>query len=133
MSSTKFQIYLRTIRLELLGERGYICEACGDRSWTDLHHGILSKDSRFPDKLYKKVNLMCTCHTCNTSRVLDNYEMRRLFCWIQELRGYNSHAWLASLPLRVKPDYSRYICNIDLLSKNMTLPFLELVKMEIFK
>lgn len=124
---------LRKIREEILEERGPLCEFCGINYWTDLHHAIMRRDVRFQNYLDVKVNFMGVCHVdCHMSRAVDAWEVKRLFVFIQQERGLASHEWLANLPLKIKPDYSRFIINTELLRSNIHLPIKQLLTLDLF-
>lgn len=124
---------LREIREKIFNERGHICEFCGENKWTDLHHAIMRRDVRFKKVLDVEVNFMAVCHVpCHMSREVDAWEVKRLFVFIQQERGFAAHEWLANLPLKIKPDYSRFVINIELLRNNLHLPIKQLLTLDLF-
>ena len=59
--------------------QGVICQNCGSRPASELHHGIVGRKKGYT-VLDRKENLVPLCHQCNFSRVLDNYQGRQK-CW----------------------------------------------------
>ena len=76
------------IRLELVEERGGICEnpACNNPA-SDFHHCCIGDKKRLKDVLMSKHNAALLCNTCNVSRMYDN-ESGRQYWWEINLARY---------------------------------------------
>lgn len=106
-SSKKKQLRKFFMIDNLLIERGILCEWCWERTWTDKHHAIMRRDNRFPEFDVPE-NLLCACHTCHDSGVLDTNEVSILFYFVQKARGYDMDTWLLNLPCKIKPSFAKY-------------------------
>ena len=72
------------LRLELIEERGWVCEFTGKPlSGFHLHHGIIGDCKALRDVLHCKENLFIVDPNINISRVLDNQEQRDKFWGVQ--------------------------------------------------
>lgn len=111
---------------QLRRERGVLCEWCNLYPWTEKHHAILRRDKRFPE-LDSPINFMVVCHHCHMSGEVDTWEAQRLFYFLQRARGFKVDEWLAALPIKVKPDFSRYTCNSTAQSRLLAEPLNYLV------
>lgn len=118
------------LRNKLLDLRGSLCEYCLEKPWSQLHHGIISRDKNLRKHLDVELNYMCTCPSCNVSRIVDPFEVRRLFFCLQEVRGYPVRAWLQNLPLKIKPRFDEVQYNPDFLASNSNLSLRQLLTLE---
>lgn len=100
----------------LRDQRGVLCEWCNLYPWTEKHHALIHRDKRFPE-LDHPINFMVVCHHCHMSGEVDTWEAQRLFYFLQKARGYPVDEWLSGLPLKIKPDFTRYTCNSTALSR----------------
>lgn len=89
------------LRSLLHKERGWQCECCHDRQWTDLHHCLFHRMKRYP-QFDAAVNIACLCHDCHMSGLGDATEFRNAFREVQEDRGYDVRGWIEGLPTKVK-------------------------------
>ena len=78
-----------------------ICEMCGVRQATELHHCIIHRRKGNP-KLDAEENLMPVCHQCHMEAKVNSREVRKKFWKEQIKRGYDMHAWYNSLGLKYK-------------------------------
>ena len=85
------------LRLRLVEQRGFTCEACGRAlSSFHLHHGIINDKKSLRDVLFCEENLFIVDPDCNVSRVLDNQEQRVKF-WLLQVERYGLPRMLAWL------------------------------------
>jgi hypothetical protein len=82
----------------LLKERGPLCEHCGIRRWTDLHHCLVHDSKRLHVLVTVLVNLMCVCRKCHP--YLNGHEVRVKFARLQIERGYDVVKWYQGLNLK---------------------------------
>lgn len=122
---------LYALNLKLRDERGVLCEWCQTYPWTDKHHAIIPRDKRFPE-LDNPINFMVVCHHCHMTGEVDTWEARVLFYFLQKAKGYKVDEWLASLPIKTKPDFSRYTCSSTAQSRLLAEPLSYLVREQIY-
>lgn len=91
----------------LLQKRGILCEWCQALPWTQKHHAILRRDNRFPE-LDVEENYMCVCARCHDNGEIDSNKASITFYFVQIARGYDMANWLLNLPLKLKPNYTKY-------------------------
>lgn len=101
--------YPENIDQDLMNSRGYLCEWCRSRYWTEKHHALIRRDKRFPE-LNAEINLMAVCHQCHMSGQVDGFLIQRFFYFVQQARGYPVEDWISALAIRIKPDFRRYSC-----------------------
>lgn len=118
------------LRNKLLDLRGSLCEYCQERPWSQLHHGIISRDKNYKKYLDVELNYMCSCPVCNVSRVVDPYHVRQLFYCIQEVRGYPVKRWLQTLPFKVKPKFDEVSYNAQFLANILHLPIRQILTLD---
>jgi hypothetical protein len=108
MSSKKnHRIQVTQYRYQILEERGSLCEWCHERPWTELHHCLIHRKKGF-QQLDHPYNLMAVCKICHESGEVNNFSARVVFYLVQILRGCDIEKWLSELPLKIKPNFSRY-------------------------
>ena len=95
-------------KLEIMNERGWLCE-CGCRQQGhDLHHGLIHNIkkngvSKYPI-LNDKRNLFLVNHWQHTARMFDTQEWRKYF-WKMQIKRYGEAAmldWIENLPSKLK-------------------------------
>lgn len=91
------------IRELILKERGNLCEFCGRRSWTDLHHCIVHDNKRIHKQVTVPENLMAVCRVCHPH--LNGHEIRVRFALKQIERGYDIIRWYKTLNLKVQEQW----------------------------
>ena len=106
-SRKKHRAEVNLSRHHLLETRGDLCEWCHQRIWTDLHHCIIHRMKDIQE-LDSENNLMCVCHSCHISGIVDTLDAKIIFWNIQILRGCDMYQWLESVPLKIKPILVRY-------------------------
>lgn len=83
--------------------RRSICEVCGVRKATQLHHCIVHDSKRYHKELTVPENLMPVCEHCHTTTQRANSKAVRVkFAHEQIRRGYDVAGWYKSLPLKSK-------------------------------
>lgn len=95
------------MREEILAERGPMCEACGVRRWSELHHCLVHDSKRFHKEVTCKENLMAVCRHCHSH--LNGNEVRVAFAKKQVERGYDIRGWYNSLGLKNKEHWLEVI------------------------
>jgi len=90
-------------KLELIEERGPLCEYCKINPAADAHHCLFGRSKRYP-QLDVKYNLMLLCPGCHK---FASFEMKRVFWEIQVRRyGYKvMRNWIDNLPLINKENF----------------------------
>jgi len=111
--------------------RGSQCEYCKLRPWTDLHHALVRRDKRFQREIDQEVNFMAVCHTCHMNGYVDPNEVSTLFFFMQQVRGYDPVLYIINLPLKIKPKYFQFSCDIDTLAIKIDRPIWELLKLNL--
>ena len=86
-------------------ERRPICEICGVRAATQLHHCLVHDMKKYHDILTVEENLMPICDECHTSgsQRANGIEVRIQFAYRQiRIYGLDVARWYNSLPLKCK-------------------------------
>ena len=85
-----------------------ICEICGLRRATQLHHCLVHDMKKYHKELTVEENLMPVCERCHTSteQTANNLAVRIKFC-LRQINVYNLDVvkWYNDLPLKVKEDW----------------------------
>lgn len=85
-----------------------ICELCGIRRATQLHHCLVHDMKKYHAILTVEENLLPCCERCHTSseQIANRLEVRIQFAMRQK-REYNLDVakWYAELPLKFKEDW----------------------------
>ena len=86
------------LRLRLVEQRGFTCEACGRAlSSFHLHHGIINDKKSLRDVLFCEENLFIVGPVCcHLNRSLDNQAQRVKF-WLLQVERYGLPRMLAWL------------------------------------
>lgn len=84
-----------------------VCELCGHRLATDLHHCIVHDSKRYHDLVTVEENLMPVCSVCHTSleQNANGFDVRLKFARTQVAKGYNVSEWYRRLPLKIKEQW----------------------------
>ena len=84
-----------------------ICEICGVRAATELHHCLVHDSKRYHRLVTVEENLMPVCSICHTSgqSTANSYEIKVKFAKSQIERGYNIRGWYKGLPLKSKENW----------------------------
>lgn len=94
-------------------ERRPICEICGMRPATQLHHAIVHDMKKYHKILTVEENLMPVCEVCHTSgeQKANGLEVRIQFA-LRQIRVYGLDVarWYNSLPLKSK---ERWILDLE--------------------
>jgi ribosomal protein L32 len=96
------------IREFILKERGMLCECCGTRQWTELHHCLVHDSKRLHKQVTVPENLMAVCRNCHP--YLNGHEVRKRFAMKQLERGYDIALWYNNLNMKIK---EAWILNIS--------------------
>ena len=115
--SSKRRSNYSNLKANLLAERGDSCEYCMNSRWVDPHHCIIHQRKSNPE-LDCMENVMAVCRECHEAGVVNSWETRVVFYLVQKARGYDMDSWINSLPLKIKPDFSRYTWPPHLSSKD---------------
>lgn len=91
------------IREEIAKKRGYLCEFCQKRAWSDLHHCIVHDSVRYHKEVTVEENLMAVCRVCHP--YLNGHDTRVRFALKQLERGYDIITWYMNLPIKVREDW----------------------------
>ena len=91
------------VRERIRKERGNLCEFCGKRPWSDLHHCIVHDSVRYHKQVTVAENLMAVCRTCHPH--MNGHEIRVRFALKQIERGYDIISWYINLPLKIREDW----------------------------
>ena len=83
---------------DLLKSRYPLCEVCGIRPGTDLHHCIEKRRKGHPE-LDCEINLEVVCHKCHMEGRADSKEHAIEFVKNQIDKGYDVIGWYDGLPL----------------------------------
>ncbi len=85
-----------------------ICEICGLRRATQLHHCLVHDMKKYHDILTVEENLMPVCDRCHTSteQTANRLEVRIKFA-LRQIKVYNLDVvkWYQGLPLKVKESW----------------------------
>lgn len=92
-----------------------VCEICGQRQATQLHHCLVHDMKRYHKLLTVPENLMPVCEACHTelSQKANSFDIRVNFALRQIRLGYDITGWYRSLPLKDKESW------LSDMSKNM--------------
>lgn len=93
------------VRVSILEKRGALCENCGTRTWTELHHCLVHDSKRLHKQVTVEENLMAVCRRCHSH--LNGHEVRVAFAKKQVERGYDICAWYNSLNMKNKESWLR--------------------------
>ena len=100
-----YNTYIGDLKEQIAREQNWLCACgCGQRGH-DLHH-IIPRDKRYPE-LDCKENLILVNHAEHIAGKFDTREWRQRFWDAKKARYGADHmrAWLAALPMKVKPRF----------------------------
>lgn len=95
------------LKQRLMFQRGRMCEYCGQRPAIDLNHCLIHDAKRYHKALTVEENLELVCTECHQREYVHTWEHAKQF-WVIQCERYgvdHMQAWLADLPLKVKPRY----------------------------
>lgn len=91
------------MRDKIAKDRGLMCEACGVRTWTELHHCLVHDNKKLHKALTCEENLMAVCNSCHSH--LNGHEVRYKFALKQIERGYDIKEWYNNLNMKTKESW----------------------------
>ena len=91
------------IREWMQKSRGNMCECCGMRRWTELHHCLVHDSKRLHKAVTVEENLMAVCRECHP--YLNGHGVRMRFRDVQLSRGYDIAKWYNGLNLKIKESW----------------------------
>jgi hypothetical protein len=94
---------LTEIRESILKKRGAMCECCGVRQWTELHHCLVHDNKRLHKQVTVEENLMAVCRNCHP--YLNGHDIRMKFAEKQLERNYDIFKWYNNLNMKVKESW----------------------------
>ena len=92
---------MNTLFETLTKERGALCEVCGHRWATELHHVIYHRRKGKPE-YDNPANLCLICRTCHDTGNVNSRAFKVEWYRSQKMKGYDMDGWLDSLNRRHK-------------------------------